>query len=400
MKLFKSRIVLILLLVITLFSCSSGGGNSDDGNNTEFIDDRILLGAHYYQWFPRNFSQGYLREKLSPPHSLLLGEYNSLSDEIIRQQINSASRAGIDFFTIDFWPNRTGFREGIDKFLEFTKGTDFKFAIFYELWDLGFDSETQATIINDSDRRTLINNFAYFCKNYFSSDNYLKVNGRPVVYLYLTRTLVGNYKPIINQLRENCKNEGFDIFLIADEIYWFVKEDLGNGSLIDSPEPNRERALTFDALFYYNPYAPSLTQHSGFGKDSAYISDINSLVKRYRDNVPEVPIVPMVMPGYNDRGVRSDKNHFVIPRQWSSNESVTSFFENMFRRHALKNIDSRLPMVLITSWNEWNEDTAIEATESFKEDLKTNQPASLTEGFSYEPYGEGYLESIRNLTRG
>ena len=38
-------------------------------------NQRYLSGAYYYLWYPENFKQGYLREKLVPPQEPMLGLY-------------------------------------------------------------------------------------------------------------------------------------------------------------------------------------------------------------------------------------------------------------------------------------------------------------------------------------
>jgi len=61
-------------------------------------------------------------------------------------------------------------------------------------------------------------------------------------------------------------------------------------------------------------------------------------------------------------------------------------------------VDPRLNMILITSWNEWNEDTAIEPLDP-SGPTKTDTSSTgnkYTQGYSYSGHGLRYLETLRN----
>jgi hypothetical protein len=85
----------VLLFALSLFA----SGGSGDGVH-------YLVGAHYYVWYPENFANGYLRAALRPAQTPALGEYNSHNAAIAEQHIALAVSHGIDFFTLDWWPNR------------------------------------------------------------------------------------------------------------------------------------------------------------------------------------------------------------------------------------------------------------------------------------------------------
>ncbi len=88
------RASLVALLSAFWLSCGGGGGGP------------YLVGAHYYVWYPSNFRQGYLRAALRPAESPELGEYSSRSAAVAEAHIGAAVSHGIDFFSLDWWPNR------------------------------------------------------------------------------------------------------------------------------------------------------------------------------------------------------------------------------------------------------------------------------------------------------
>src|SRR3546814_11680412 len=69
----------------------------------------------------------------------------------------------------------------------------------------------------------------------------------------------------------------------------------------------------------------------------------------------------------------------------------------MLRQVADRWLDPRNPMVMITSWNEWNEDTGIEplaGAEATAADTATDG-ISRTNGVAYGGVGTRYLEVVR-----
>ena len=104
------------------------------------------MGAHYYLWFPDNFAGGkYLRARLLPNQLPVLGEYSSASATIAEQHIAWATSAGIDFFTLDWWPGVTLRNARIEQSILAARNLDsIRFCIFYELGGLGYDPRHRA----------------------------------------------------------------------------------------------------------------------------------------------------------------------------------------------------------------------------------------------------------------
>lgn len=80
-----------------------------------------------------------------------------------------------------------------------------------------------------------------------------------------------------------------------------------------------------------------------------------------------VDVIPNIMPGYNDTAVSPEADHPVIDR------NPDKF--KLFCAYAVKFAEANNNMILITSWNEWHEDTQIEPDVN---------------------YGDDYLEVIRD----
>ena len=383
-----------VLLACLFVGCSA----SDSAGPEEVVSEHLLVGAHYYLWYPGNFSQGFVRARLSPAQEPEMGLYASSDPRIAEQHIAWASQYGIDFFTLDWWPSRGDQNQVIqDGFLRARNIADTKFCIFYEMWDLGYSGSLGGTQIDRTAKERFVSDMRRIAELYFSHSSYLTVSGRPVVILYLTRTLMGEYADAMREMRDELSDLGYDPFIIADEIFWLVTAADGNPGT-HSVDPQPRRIELFDAITAYNYYDSDRRNHQGYGSGSLFVDEVRSLCERYRAAAGDVPIVPSLIPGYNDRGTRLDAGHYVIPRQWAPGAGEGSLFTELFDRIVSPFIDPRLPMVLITSWNEWNEDTAIEplaAAPSTSQDMSPSGSA-YTQGYEYSGFGLRYLELLRD----
>lgn len=366
--------------------------------------NEYLVGAYYYLWYPRNFSHGFLRGRLTPQQVPELGLYDSREPHVAEQHIRWASSHGIDFFLLSWWPSRDYQNKAIDTgFLQATNIGDIRFSIFFETQDLGHDSRLGITLMDEKKIELLVDDVSFIAEQYFSHPSYLHIDGRPVIVFYLTRTIHVNHEKTFRRIREALEHQGYDPFIIGDEIFWKVTQGEGNWEESDGPfpmpvptkQPQWDRIALFDAITAYNVYEGGNPEHSGYASESAHIPDVAALYEKYSGNVP---VVPTVLPGYNDRGVRLSADNYAIPRQWRHQDKEASLFARYLEEIAWKHMDGELRMFFITSWNEWNEDTAIEpllASPPANQDQSPDGRA-YTQGYDYAGHGLAYLEVLRN----
>jgi hypothetical protein len=356
------------------------------------------VGAHHYLWFPQVFDgRRYLRARLRPAQEPQLGEYSSASTAVAEQHIAWAASAGIDFFTLDWWPTVPLRNALIDQAVLAARNIgDIRFCVFYELADLGYDVASGATVFDGETIRRFLTDMEEIATRYFAHPNHLRIEDRPVIFFYVTRTAVGRFEEAMTRFRRDMAAIGFDPYVIADEVFWHVARPDGGGN---SEEPQRDRISLFDAITSYNLFDPTRPSQAGYGASSTLVSDARALFERYRQASPR-PVIPLAIPGYNDRGLRLEAAHHVIPREWEPGAGEGSFFAEWLQRFTLPLVDSRLPMVLVTSWNEWSEDTAIEPLEPASPTTTDGSPSGrdYTLGFRYGGYGSRYLEVLRRAT--
>jgi len=151
----------------------------------------------------------------------------------------------------------------------------------------------------------------------------------------------------------------------------------------------------------YNMYENGTKSQGGYASESRFFEDVLAKYREYKETAKDIAyFVPSVIPGYNDRGVRPGEDHYVIPRTWAPGAETGSMLKRMLTDVAIETIDERLNMILITSWNEWNEDTAIEPV--FDSGTTSNDISEtgfyFTQGYPYEGYEFKCVAAVKEAT--
>jgi len=347
-----------------------------------FATDRHVS-VFYYPWYDvsRHWGEGYLRHLLDPAQEPLLGRYSNRDSEVLQQHVQWSQDYGIDNWICSWWgPSSWEDQTIADYIAPELDGSQVTFCLFYE--SAGLLNMQNGRIEFDAQRTAAFRqHFQYIADQFFDEPAYYKIDGRPVVYIYLTRTFVGAYQAAIDSVRQDMAALGYDIFLIGDEVFWGT--------------PNAERISTLDAITAYNMHGPS--EYDGYPADTKFIDKVAVEYRSYQfmAGFSKTAFIPKIMPGFNDRGVRLATNHYVIPNQVHPDSSATSTFEH-FAKMAQEFIDPSLNALCITSFNEWHEDTQIEPTvvaPATRLDISDDQ--RYTKGYAYVGYGTAYLEIIK-----
>lgn len=372
-----------------------------------------LVGAYYYLWNPENLTSGTLREHLAPPQQPAASQVDSSSPHTAARDIATARRAGIDFFAVDWWPYDAGYSgrnylqsdAAMKDFLAAPDLSRIKFAMFYETWNLGFDPVRESTPVSFQMELHFDSDMLAFAAHYFTNRSYLRIDGRPVVFLYLTRTLTGNVGAMIQGARTVLEAHGYDPFFIGDEVYWRVTPEILNPSgPVLTTIPQASRIEQFDAVTSYTMYFGDpdptfgpIADFTGYPGTTNIVADEKRLLEEYRAATGgRVPVIPDVGPGFNDRGFRLATNHPAQPRQWLPGEGPASTLDHLFRDVAIPELDPALPMVMVTSWDDWNEDTGVEpiaGTATHVDDSLTH--TLYTQGYTYGGEGHSTVETLR-----
>jgi len=372
--------------------------------------ERLRVGAHYYSWFPENWAGGTAGEYMEPPIMPLLGHYSSEAGEVFLQHAAWAREAGVDFFVFDWWPRRPEIGKRIySHVVRERRLGQMQFALMYESLDLRepddaiVPGETDRVVYLTAERTIrLKKHWEYLAKYYMADESYLRIDGKAVLFIYATRHLVGPVAKGFKEARAHVKDRtGIDLYLVGDEAFFNVLSYSPRGEvlLLAQGVPNWDRLTAFDAITSYNPYDEKRSEHAGAAGADRFLNDVADLYRRYRAVAATVGIrfIPGVLPGYNDRGVRLQENHFVLPR-YLDHVGEKSFFSAALQRIGFDQLDDVYPILCITSWNEWNEGTQIEPTRSSPGTRRdsSHSGADYTQGEYYLGYEMGIINELAN----
>ena len=326
--------IAISLLTISIFtSIHEVAANEDD----------IMVGAYYYIWWGIPFNPHWNE---SIKYTPFLGKYNSSDPLTAERHIIWAKQHGIDFFAISWMGEGRWLNWDFDDidynlkvFLSAKHLENFNFCIFYETVIV------LNTSLNEGKNFTeiFINDMTYAAENYFVHPSYLKINRKPVVFIYNIPYLYNRLGTEKAQSLLGWLKSEFDIYLVGD---------VGEGP---SPESlSSDWLYALDAVTNYFFSNPSRGWHQILEDAKNYYPLWHSSM-----NPNGIRFIPNVYPGFNNTGLRNVSNPVVLPANASAFREMLNI--------AMNNTDKELKMLMITSWNEWLDGTAIEPSLEFGE---------------------------------
>jgi hypothetical protein len=351
-----------------------------------------LVGAYYYPWYrpaanpDRSQWRHVMRTRLAPPQEPLAGRYVSNDPALIAEHIRQSVRAGLDFWAVSWWG--PGDRSETDRnlreaILPHPDAHRLRYAILYE-------STGRLGSFDQPDYANWLPDLAYLKDTFFGHPQYLRVDGRPVLFVYLSRVY---FRDRGHEALQAMREQFPDVYLVGDDVF------------SPPPHPTAYRAdwaEPFDAVTAYDVYGQSV------GPLGATREAVDHLAAAYRHaraeaNRAGAAFIPAVAPGYNDTAVRDGhpgRGRYFTDRDDSREGDL---FRALIRDAALPHLDPRADhMLMITSFNEWFEDSQIEATAGTTPHTSRDDSPSgtaYTGGDRYEDYGELYLDILRTETR-
>lgn len=161
----------------------------------------VILGAFYFADGP---GKDCLRQKLTPPQEPALGNYNIRKPDVIKQHLVWANQSGLSFFAVHWYGPETPSDNTVKKHLTpalINEKSPLKFCISY-LVPFLHNTLNYEIVLDQPNDALFVKNMLYLARTYFNHPNYLRLNNRPVVFLYLSRFLKGDYAKTFSRLRE------------------------------------------------------------------------------------------------------------------------------------------------------------------------------------------------------
>jgi glycosyl hydrolase family 99 len=283
---------------------------------------RLVL-AHYYPWYTtETWRDPQMADR--PPRL-----YSTEAQTDVNIQVIQAASAGIDAFVVS-WQGleaQGGFNDRRMRIvLEAARSTRLRVCAYTETYVANPDNNPNAP----TDPKTMFEWLADLVDLYGSHPAYLRVDGRPVIFIYLApRLSEADWTEIIARLRSTGRNP----FLVGD----FVRSTL--------LEP-------FDGEYQYtNVFSSGASLVDVNRTESLRVRTYSLLRQGDRRRLWVAPVTP----GFDDSRLVDRVPPHVVDR---SNGSV-------YDQQWTTAIDTGADWIVVTSWNEWWENTHVEASERY-----------------------------------
>ncbi|MBN2308140.1 MAG: glycoside hydrolase family 99-like domain-containing protein [Candidatus Hydrogenedentes bacterium] len=324
----------------------------------EPVETEILIGAHHCPLWEADKPEMWAQLLKHPERTPALGFYAQENPEVSDWETKWAVEHGVSFFIYCWYrasqggPVETRFSSAIHEALFKSRFVDkMKFTIMWENQRRGF-----AGVADEQDLKE--NLFPYWMENYFTHPSYLKVDNKPVLFIYRPEFLVDdlgseeNVVKAFDWMRQACRDAGFDGLCLLGEYRGLNPEHLG-----------LMKRLGLDYSFAYCWHVGnSPTPEQAIAAQEASIAKTQEL-----GILPQVVTLSQAWSGWHDEG----SIWKIPPEEYKTLlEKGKAFVESM----PGEGLGSR--MLLLDNWNEWGEGHYIAP---------------------YREYGFGYLDAVREV---
>jgi len=325
------------------------------------VQTSLIVGAHHCPLWEADKPNMWSQLLIHPERTPALGFYAQDNPEVSDWETKWASEHGVSFFIYCWYrisqgePVKTQFSSAIHEGLFKSKFADtMKFTIMWENQSRG-----RAGVADENDLMT--NLLPFWMENYFKHSSYLKIDNKPVLFIYRPEFLVddlGGVEKVVQafqHMREACQAAGFAGLYL-----------LGEYRGLDPEHLKLMKSLGLDYTFAYCWYVPdNPTPAQAIDAQMGYIQKTQAL-----GILPQVVTVSQAWSGWRDEGTIWK----IPPAEY---KTLLQKAKEIVATFPAQELGSKL--LLLDNWNEWGEGHYIAP---------------------YREYGFGYLDAVREVFSG
>ncbi|MEM0050967.1 MAG: endo-1,3-alpha-glucanase family glycosylhydrolase [Sulfolobales archaeon] len=317
--------------------------------------------AFYYPWYGVAYGvssrwfhwEGVTEDSIeNTAHYPLLGVYDSWDERLIEAHILLAKYAGVDGFIVSWWGPNSFEDCSLRRVIKIAEKYDFKITIYYESYRPWNPLTSPTDIVKE---------LSYVVREYSRSPSFLKVNGKPVIFIYAVEAHDRGPNFWL-RVRKDLEGIVGPIYLIAD---------------LRSPS----YLYVFDGFHTYIELNHSVMRelyafYSDWMKISLVGFNFSEAVMRVQAGgevvIQRKVLFYTVIPGFDNRKI--SKPGVYVGRDEG----------RLYQRMWDDALELSVKYVLITSWNELHEGTEVEPTREY--------------GFKYLEMTRDYVSKLKNLS--
>lgn len=328
----KSLLILILLCGFKTFA-------ADYVPIPHKVQTPYLIGVHYFPGWKQGTHLGWEKIVPFPERKPLLGWYDEGNPEVADWEIKWCVEHGISFFVYCWY--RYGEASPVQSYLSHAIHDGLFNAKYRDLFHFAIMWENANGSGVASEKDLMENLFPFWIDSYFKLPGYLKIGGKPVLFIYSIDEIAKDLGGIsavhaaFEKMRALAKARGFKGLLILAQ---YPNQDI--------PSIHDIKSCGYDATFAYS-----------WGGNGASPSPSQAIQNQFSwmENFKKwsiIPFVPCLSVGWDERPWNpNDPQHWRIPP--SDFKAMCIQAKSLMLQLPSQELGSK--MLIIGSWNEWGE---------------------------------------------
>ena len=286
----------------------------------------------------------------------LVGFYDSSDAAIAEWHVRLAQAAGFDGFLVDWWGEHRELDKAVERgIVAAAEKVGFKFALLDERAQFHSQRDDYAAMLTRALRR------------YKDSPVYLRLEGKPVVYLYQVAAKPGLTARDFTALKQRVERE-------AGPVYWIVDKIAHDAQAARAGDEDRVKCIPADWLG--TPGIDSFAFYSTFSHFRAHRYEELAGKYRYLTEVAHDAGKKMLLPVHPGHD-----NSFFVPEPYVMPRRDGQTLRDYL--HAAT--DAGADYIMVTSWNEWPETTVVEPSSTWSDPYLYLRILADWKGVSFTP---------------